>query len=65
MLNGHLDVFPVGDRAAWQRDPWSGDIEGGRLHGRGTVDMKCGTTALLFAFAYLHRLRRRFRAASR
>jgi succinyl-diaminopimelate desuccinylase len=57
VLNGHLDVFPVGDRAAWQRDPWSGDIEGGRLHGRGTVDMKCGTTALLFAFAYLHRLR--------
>ena len=57
VLNGHLDVFPVGDRAAWQRDPWSGDIADGRLHGRGTVDMKCGTTALLFAFAYLHRLR--------
>ncbi|HEX9328769.1 MAG TPA: M20/M25/M40 family metallo-hydrolase, partial [Reyranella sp.] len=59
VLNGHLDVFPVGDRAAWQRDPWSGDIEDGRLHGRGTVDMKCGTTALLFVFAYLHRLRSR------
>ena len=57
VLNGHLDVFPVGDRAAWARDPWSGDIADGRLHGRGTVDMKCGTTALLFAFAYLHRLR--------
>jgi|FEC22Drversion2_1045045.scaffolds.fasta_scaffold01412_8 succinyl-diaminopimelate desuccinylase len=60
VMNGHLDVFPVGDRAAWQRDPWSGDIVEGRLHGRGTVDMKCGTTALLFAFAYLHRLRRAF-----
>ena len=57
MLNGHLDVFPVGDRAAWARDPWSGEIADGRLHGRGTVDMKCGTTALLFVFAYLHRLR--------
>ena len=57
VLNGHLDVFPVGDRAAWSRDPWSGDIEDGRLHGRGTVDMKCGTTAMLFVFAYLHRLR--------
>ena len=22
VLNGHLDVFPVGDRAAWRRDPW-------------------------------------------
>jgi succinyl-diaminopimelate desuccinylase len=57
VLNGHLDVFPVGDPAAWQRDPWSGDIVDGRLHGRGTVDMKCGTTASLFVFAYLHRLR--------
>src|SRR5262245_38483362 len=57
VLNGHLDVFPVGDRAAWSRDPWSGDILDGRLHGRGAVAMKCGTTALLFVFAYLNRLR--------
>ena len=40
-----------GDRAAWARDPWSGEIADGRVHGRGTVDMKCGTTALLFVFA--------------
>jgi succinyl-diaminopimelate desuccinylase len=59
ILNGHLDVFPVGDPAAWQRDPWSGDLVDGRLHGRGTVDMKCGTTAMLFVYAYLHRLRAR------
>ena len=57
VLNGHLDVFPVGDRAAWSRDPWSGEIVDGRVYGRGTVDMKCGTTALLFVHAYLHRLR--------
>jgi succinyl-diaminopimelate desuccinylase len=57
VLNGHLDVFPVGDRAAWSRDPWSGEVADGRVHGRGTVDMKCGTTALLFVYAYLHRLR--------
>lgn len=57
VLNGHLDVFPVGERSAWARDPLSGDLENGRVHGRGTVDMKCGTTALLFVYAYLHRLR--------
>ena len=57
VLNGHLDVFPIGDRSVWKRDPLSGDIVDGRVHGRGTVDMKCGTTALLFVFAYLHRLR--------
>ena len=57
VLNGHLDVFPIGDRTAWSRDPLSGDMVDGRIHGRGTVDMNCGTTALLFAHAYLHRLR--------
>ena len=57
VLNGHLDVFPAGDRSAWSRDPFSGDVADGRVHGRGSVDMNCGTTALLFAYAYLHRLR--------
>ena len=57
VLNGHLDVFPAGDRSAWSRDPFSGDVVNGRVHGRGAVDMNCGTTALLFAHAYLHRLR--------
>lgn len=57
VLNGHLDVFPIGDRAVWKRDPLSGDIVDGRVYGRGTVDMKAGTTALLFVYAYLHRLR--------
>ena len=57
VLNGHLDVFPVGERSAWTRDPLSAEIVDGRVYGRGTVDMKCGTTALLFAYAYLYRLR--------
>jgi succinyl-diaminopimelate desuccinylase len=53
VLNGHIDVFPIGDRARWSRDPLSGDVVDGRLHGRGTVDMKCGTTASIFTYAYL------------
>lgn len=53
VLNGHLDVFPVGDRARWTRDPLSGDLADGRIHGRGTVDMKCGTTGSIFTYAYL------------
>lgn len=40
IMNGHIDVFPVGDADQWERDPWSGDIVDGRLHGRGVVDMK-------------------------
>jgi succinyl-diaminopimelate desuccinylase len=52
-LNGHLDVFPAGPRARWARDPYSGDVENGRLHGRGTTDMKAGVTASLFTLRYL------------
>ncbi len=56
VLNGHIDVFPIGDRAEWTRDPLSGAVVDGRLHGRGTVDMKCGTTASIFTYAYLSQL---------
>ncbi|HMB87708.1 MAG TPA: M20/M25/M40 family metallo-hydrolase [Methylomirabilota bacterium] len=53
VLNGHIDVFPAGDRARWTHGPLSGAIVDGRLHGLGTVDMKCGTTASIFTYAYL------------
>jgi succinyl-diaminopimelate desuccinylase len=54
LLNGHIDVFPAGDTTDWPRDPWSGEIVNGRLHGRGTVDMKAGTTASVIAYRYLY-----------
>ena len=56
VLNGHLDVFPAGDPARWSRPPLSGEVDGGRVHGRGTVDMKCGTTASIWAYRYLSAL---------
>jgi succinyl-diaminopimelate desuccinylase len=30
LLNGHLDVFPAGDPAAWRDDPFSGTVRGGK-----------------------------------
>jgi succinyl-diaminopimelate desuccinylase len=54
VLNGHVDVFPAGDAAGWSRSPWSGLVQDGYVHGRGAVDMKAGTAALVLAFAYLH-----------
>jgi succinyl-diaminopimelate desuccinylase len=59
VLNGHIDVFPVGPAEPWSRDPWSGAVEDGRVHGRGVVDMKCGTAASVWSYIYLHRLRDR------
>ena len=57
VLNGHSDVFPVGEEP-WAYDPRSGTIDNGRIYGRGACDMKHGTTASVFAFTYLHRLRK-------
>jgi succinyl-diaminopimelate desuccinylase len=56
-LNGHIDVFPVGDGAGWTEDPWGGALVDGKIYGRGACDMKCGTTASLFTFLYLREIR--------
>ncbi len=44
LLTGHLDVVPA-DPERWSRPPFSGDLEGGFIWGRGAVDMK-GMTAM-------------------
>ena len=40
MLNGHIDVVPIGDPDAWHRQPFAAQIGDGRLFGRGACDMK-------------------------
>jgi succinyl-diaminopimelate desuccinylase len=57
ILNGHLDTFPVGDRTAWERDPFSGAVVDGKIYGRGVADMKAGTSASVLAFCLLGELR--------
>ena len=42
MLNGHIDVVPIGDPEAWTDDPFGGEVRDGRLYGRGACDMKAG-----------------------
>ncbi len=46
---GHTDVVPVGDEAAWTHGPFDGTIADGKLHGRGTADMKGGVAAFAAA----------------
>jgi succinyl-diaminopimelate desuccinylase len=55
VLNGHIDVFPVGDEKEWSQGPWSGALQDNRVYGRGACDMKAGTTASIFTYRYLHR----------
>ena len=46
---GHTDVVPVGDASAWRYAPFSGDLEDGKLFGRGAADMKGGIAAFVGA----------------
>jgi acetylornithine deacetylase len=53
ILSGHLDTKPSGDRAAWESDPWAGDVVDGRLRGLGSGDMKAGLAGMVYAAAAL------------
>ncbi len=68
MLNGHIDVVPVGDEAAWTTPPWEPAVRNGRVYGRGAVDMKGGLCCALFAVKAIRdsgvRLRGRVSVAS-
>ncbi len=46
---GHTDVVPVGDVTAWSKGPFSAEVEGGVLVGRGAVDMKSAIAAFVAA----------------
>ena len=46
MLSGHTDVVPV-DGQDWSSDPFVATERDGRLHGRGTTDMKGFVAAVL------------------
>lgn len=48
-FNGHTDVVPTGDPAAWRHDPFGGEIADGKLWGRGSADMKSGVAAFVAA----------------
>jgi acetylornithine deacetylase len=55
LLNGHIDVVPVGDETAWTTPPWDPAIRDGRVYGRGAADMKGGLCCALFAVAAIRR----------
>jgi acetylornithine deacetylase len=49
LLNGHVDVVSAEPVDRWTKDPFGGEIEAGRLYGRGACDMKGGVAAMLLA----------------
>jgi len=49
MFDSHVDTVDVKDEDKWNIPPFSGDIVNGCLHGRGSVDMKSGAAASIYA----------------
>jgi succinyl-diaminopimelate desuccinylase len=47
-FTGHIDTVPLGT-VPWKRDPLAADVADGKLHGRGSSDMKSGVAAFVAA----------------
>jgi len=46
-FNSHTDVVEAGE--GWTKDPFGGELEGGKIYGRGACDMKGGLAASIIA----------------
>jgi acetylornithine deacetylase len=56
ILNGHVDVVPVGPLDMWTKPPFEPWRDGDWLYGRGGADMKAGIAANIFALDALKSL---------
>ena len=61
ILNGHVDVVPVGDIKQWTSAPFTATVRDGRVIGRGACDMKGGLAAALAALRAISDTRVRLR----
>ena len=52
LLDGHIDTVPVPDESSWTHKPYGGEIDDGRIYGRGTSDMKGAVSAMVAAAAF-------------
>ncbi len=57
ILNGHIDVVPIGAEALWSSPPFEPVVRDGRMYGRGAGDMKAGIAAYITAFRALQQAR--------
>ena len=53
MLMTHLDTVPAGEKDLWSTPPFSGEIKGGRVYGRGSADAKGCLASMLGALKLL------------
>ena len=48
-FDAHIDTVTVGNPKAWEKDPFSGEIDGTYVWGRGSADQKGGAAAMITA----------------
>lgn len=51
LFDSHIDTVQVNDADMWEEPPFSGVVKDGCLWGRGSVDMKAGAAASIYAGA--------------
>lgn len=56
LFDAHMDTVAVTDADQWEVPPFSGEIVDGYLYGRGSVDMKSGAAASIYAGALAKQL---------
>jgi succinyl-diaminopimelate desuccinylase len=49
LLLAHLDTVPVGGVSSWKHDPFKGEVDDGKIHGRGACDCKGRIAAYVYA----------------
>jgi succinyl-diaminopimelate desuccinylase len=55
---GHMDTVPLGS-TNWEKAPFSGEVDGDRIYGRGSSDMKGGLAAMVIAALRLSKISKR------
>lgn len=56
VFNGHMDVFPPTAGEQGKYGPWSGQVEGDWIYGRGASDMKSGLCGSIMAVRVLREM---------
>jgi putative selenium metabolism hydrolase len=52
LLDGHIDTVPVPEASRWTHAPFGGELENGRIYGRGASDMKGAVSAMIAASGF-------------
>jgi len=55
-MDAHIDTVDVGDPNAWTRAPFSGEVDGAWVYGRGASDQKGGMASMVYGMKLLKEL---------